>query len=53
VRLRRFAKGDSRDYAPISLIWLLFRFSARLERLKRFARGDKRPYASMAPIKFP
>ena len=37
-RLRRFAKGDNRDYAPMCPISLLFIFRARLERLRRFAK---------------
>jgi len=49
-RLRRFAKGDNRDYASISPIWLLFRPRVRLERLRRFAKGDNRDYDPMFPI---
>jgi len=49
-RLRRFAKGDNRDYAPISPILLFLRFRVRLERLRRFAKGDNRDYAPMCPI---
>ena len=49
-RLRRFAKGDNRDYASISPIWLLFRPRVRLERLRRFAKGINRDYAPMFPI---
>jgi len=41
-RLRRFVKGDNRDYAPMSLISLYFRFRVRLERLRRFAKGDNK-----------
>ena len=41
-RLRRFAKGDNRDYAPLSPISLQFKLRVRLERLKRFAKGDNR-----------
>ena len=40
--LRRFVKGDNRDYAPMSLISLYFRFRVRLERLRRFAKGDNK-----------
>jgi len=49
-RLRRFAKGDNRDYAPMSSIWLPLRFRFRVERLRRFAKGDNRYYAPMSPI---
>ena len=41
-RLRRFAKGDNRDEAPMPPILLLIRFRVRLERLRRFAKGDNR-----------
>jgi len=41
-RLRRFSKGDNRDYAPLSPISLQFKLRVRLERLKRFAKGDNR-----------
>ena len=41
-RLRRFAKGDNRDYAPFTPIWLRSRFRVMLERLRRFAKGDNR-----------
>ena len=41
-RLRRFVKGDNRDYAPMSTISLWFRFMVMLERLRRFAKGDNR-----------
>jgi len=41
-RLRRFAKGDNRDYAPFTPIWLLSSFKVMLERLRRFAKGDNR-----------
>jgi hypothetical protein len=41
-RLRRFAKGDNRDSAPMSPILLLLRSRVRLERLRRFAKGDNR-----------
>ena len=44
-RLRRFAKGDNRDFAPISPIVFQWRFRVRLERLRRFAKGDNRVYA--------
>ena len=49
-RLRRFAKGDNRDYAPMSIIMLLCRFMIRLERLRRSSKGDNRDYAPMCPI---
>jgi len=39
-RLRRFAKGDNRDYAPVCPILLLFRLRVRHERLIRFVKGD-------------
>jgi len=41
-RLRRFVKGDNRDYAPMSTIPLLKRFMVKFERLRRFAKGDNR-----------
>jgi len=41
-RLRRFAKGDNRDVAPMSPILLPPRLRVRLERLRRFAKGDNR-----------
>ena len=41
-RLRRFAKGDNRDYAPVSPILLLLKPRVMLERLRRFAKGDNR-----------
>ena len=41
-RLRSFAKGDNRDYAPFSPIRLESRFRVMLERLRRFAKGDSR-----------
>ena len=49
-RLRRFSKGGSRDYAPISPILLLSRIRIRLERLRRFAKGINRDYDPMFPI---
>ena len=49
-RLRRFAKGDNRDYAPMSPIPLSIRFMVRLERLRRFPKEDNRDYAPMSPI---
>jgi len=49
-RLRRLAKGDNRDYAPISPILLVERFRARLEILRRFAKGDNKDYAPTFPI---
>jgi len=39
-RLRSFAMGDSKAYAPFTPILLLLRFSARLERLRSFSKGD-------------
>jgi len=42
VRLKRLAKGDSRDYAPMTPISLLSRCSSRFERLRRFSKGDNR-----------
>ena len=41
-RLRRFAKGDNRDSAPMSPILFPFRKRFRFERLRRFAKGDNR-----------
>ena len=49
-RLRRFAKGDSKDYAPIPPIWFSSRLRSRVDRLRRFAKGDNRDYAPMSPI---
>jgi len=46
----RFAKGNNRDYAPISPILLSFRFRIRLEILRRFFKGDNRAYAPISPI---
>ena len=50
VRLRRFAKGDNRDFAPVSPILFISIFRAMLVRLRRFAKGDNRDYAPMPPI---
>ena len=50
ARLRRFAKGDNRDYAPMFSILLLLRSRFRLERLRRFVKGDNRDYAPVCPI---
>ena len=49
-RLRRFAKGDNKDYAPIIPIRFLIRFKFRLERLRRFTKGDNRDYAPRSSI---
>jgi len=49
-RLRRLAKGDSRDYAPISPIKFSARFKVRVARLRRFAMGDSRDKAPFSPI---
>ena len=49
-RLRRFSKGDNRNYAPMSPIELLSSFRVRLERLRRFPKGDNRDYAPMCSI---
>ena len=49
-RLRRFAKGDNRDYAPYSPISFNSRFRFRLDRLRRFVKGDNRDYAPTSPI---
>jgi len=49
-RLRRFAKGDNRDYAPMPPIRLFFRLRAKLERLRRLPKGDNRDYAPRCPI---
>jgi len=48
--LRRFAKGDNKDYTPISSIKFLSRFIARLDRLRRFTKGDNKDYAPKSPI---
>jgi len=49
-RLRRFSKGDNRDYAPISPILLLFSFKVRVDKLRRFVKGDNKDYAPISPI---
>ena len=49
-RLRRFAKGDNRDYITMDPILLLFKFRLRLERLRRLAKGDNRNYAPVPLI---
>ena len=49
-RLRRFAKGDNRYYAPMCPIRLLLRFRVRFERLSRFAKGNNRDYAPLSSI---
>jgi len=41
-RLRRLAKGDNRDYAPMCPIKLLFRLMVRIERLRRLVKGVNR-----------
>jgi len=48
-RLRRFTKGDNRDYAPMSPIELYYRFSVILERLRRFSKGINIDYAPICP----
>jgi len=50
-RLRRFVKGDNRDYAPTFSIEFLARFIASLDNLRRFAKGHNRDYAPMFPIR--
>jgi len=40
--LKRFAKADNRDYAPMSLIWLQDKSMIMLERLRRLAKGYNR-----------
>ena len=49
-RLRRFSKGDNRDYAPISPIKFLCRFRFKVERLSRFAKGDSSDSAPVSSI---
>ena len=49
-RLRRFAKGVSRDYAPMSPILFSSRCKVMHERLRRFAKGDSRDYTPMSPM---
>ena len=49
-RLRKFVKGDNRNFAPMSPIELFFRFRVRFEKLRRFAKGDNRDYAPLFPI---
>ena len=49
-RLRRFSKGDNRDYAPMSPILFSFKCMFRLERLRRFTKGDNRDYDPISPI---
>jgi len=41
-RLRRFAKGDNRDYAPKFSIEFLSRSIVKLDNLRRFAKGHNR-----------
>ena len=41
-KLRRFAKGDNRDYVPRSPIWLWLRLRVILERWRRLAKGVNR-----------
>ena len=41
-RLKRLAKGDNKDYAPMLPIQLLPKFMVRLEKLRRFNKGDNR-----------
>jgi len=48
--LRRFVKGDNRDYASLSLILFSVSFRASVDRLRRFANGDNRDYAPISPI---
>ena len=48
----RLVMGDSRDFAPLSPISFLFRFSEKLTRLWRFFKGDNRDYALVSPIEF-
>jgi hypothetical protein len=40
--LRRFAKGDNRDYAPMSPIVFSKRLSETLDKLASMAKEDKR-----------
>jgi len=49
-RLRRFAKGDNKDYAPMSPIEFWLRLMLTLERLRSLAKGDNRDYAPMSLI---
>jgi len=44
------AKGANRDWAPMSPIWLSFRFRVRFERLRRLTKGDNSYYEPMSPI---
>jgi len=41
-RLRRFAKGDNRDYAPMSPMKFSTRLSETFDKLASMAKGDKR-----------
>jgi len=50
VKLRRFAKGDSKDYAPISPIRFLSSFRVKVDRFKRFANEDNNDLAPIVPI---
>ena len=49
-RLKRLAKGDNRDYAPMFPIQFSSRCKARFERLMRFSKGDNRDLAPKSPI---
>jgi len=49
--LRRFAKGESRNYAPITPILVLLRSSDTLNRLVSLAKGDSRDLSSKDKLK--
>lgn len=49
-RLGRPTKGSKRDYIPISLISLLFKFKDIMDRLVSLLRGTNRCYAPMSLI---
>jgi len=49
-KLRRFAKGENSDYAPLSLIKFESKFSVKFDRLTRFTNGHNSDYAPFSPI---
>ena len=50
-RLRRFAKGDNRDYTPMPLKKISPRLSETFDKLASIAKGDKRDLVSKVQIK--
>lgn len=49
-RLRRFSKGDKKNYAPMSPMSLPSMLRFMLERLERFFKGYNRDYAPLCSI---